>query len=738
MTVLTDRQRDEGGRISRRAFMASALAAGGALVIGITVRGRLHINYAKQSADDPFSTWIHIHQDGRTEVVLNKSEMGQGVYTSLPMILAEEAELDWNRVSVVQSDDSQGTGGSGSVYHSYEPLRRAGAVVREAMIAAAGRRWQVATADCFAKNSRVFQRTSGQSLSYGELVTDARMHPLPQIKDVRLKEKKDFTLIGRHVPHLDIPAKVKGEARYGIDVRVPGMLFAVVAQCPMLSGKLLSVDDSKARIVAGVVDVFRIPSDRSGAEVAVVGDTTWAAIQGRKALELKWQAGAYRNESTASLTAKFVRALDGKEYWNWSNTTLNPDQVPAATRVESIYQCPFVAHTTLEPMNTTVLLRSGKCEVWAPTQSGGDTREGIAKALGIPQKDVIVHVTFMGGGFGRRFGGDFDTQAAHVAKRMMRPIQLVWTREDDFVHDEFRPAFMHRLRAGLDKQGNIVAWSDRLVDTTIIGQDDPKQAQLFEMPGAVDMPYPSQHIRVSYTPVDSGVVRGVWRGVPIAMNVFAVESFIDELAHAAGEDPYLYRRRLFTIAARETAGRVPVKRSGADWPQPDPMRMIKVLDVASQKAGWGTHLKPNHGRGISCYRSVDSYLAQVAEVTVDNGAIKVTRLITAVDCGQVVNMNGLTAQIEGGVLFGLSAALKEKITVKDGAIEQVNFNQYDPLRMHEAPQLETYIVESDHRPGGMGEPPVALPAPSVANAIYSATGKRLRRQPFSVTNEETV
>ena len=721
-------------RFSRRAFLGSAAIVGGSVVIGFTLRWPFRIGHLDKQ-QDPFDAWIHIHSDGHTDLVLDKSEMGQGVYTSLPMILAEEAELNWEHVSVLQSDASEGTGGSGSVYWSYKPLRQAGAIVRYLMIAAAAEVLGVSPSECYAKSSVVVHRPSGRRLQYGDLLEKARSLPLPRPDQAPLKDPKEFTLIGHSVPHLDIPAKVRGQACYGIDVRLPGMVFAVVAQCPKLRGTLLRYDDTKAKLVPGVLDVFSIPSDRSGTEIAVVGKTTWAAIQGRNALEVDWKPGLYNDESSESLRTKLLKGVDESEYWSWSNTVANPDRIPAAMRLESIYEFPFLAHTALEPMNTTVWLREGRCEVWAPTQSGVGVRASIAKALGVAQDDVTVHVTFMGGGFGRRFGGAYEQQVAYVAQRTMLPTQLVWTREDDFVHDEYRPACIHRMRGGIDSSGDLIAWSDRIVNTSIIGQTDPKRAQLFEVQGAVDSPYPAANMRVSYTPVDSGVPRGVWRGVPISFNCFAVECFIDELAHLAKVDPYLYRRRLLEQAFRENHGKPLEKRSGADWPQPDPARTIRMLELVTEKAGWGKPLGPNRGRGISCFRSVESYLAQVAEVTIAEGRIQVDRLVTVADCGQVVNMNGLRAQIEGGVLFGLSGALKERITVKDGGIEQTNFNAYDLLRMPDAPDLETYVVESDRPPGGIGEPPVALAGPSVANAVFAAVGKRLRTQPLTLSED---
>jgi isoquinoline 1-oxidoreductase beta subunit len=718
--------------ISRRTFLATSAAAGGALVVGLTLRCRFH-HPSSDASQSPFNAWIRVHPDGQTQLVLNKSEMGQGVFTALPMILAEEAEIDLSRITVIQADNADGTGGSGSVWEGYEPLRQAGAQVRETMIAAAARRWRVPAAECRARNSQVNHTSSGRALSYATLVKDARRLPLPEPNTVPLKDPEDFTLLGRSIPHLDIPDKVKGAARFGLDVRLPDMVYAVVAQCPYLRGDLLRFDAARAKAVPGVLEVFDIPTDPNSAnkdtrEVAVVATNTWAAIQGRNALAIEWKPGPYHDESTESLTTQLRAGLDAQEYWNSTNTNLNPDTVPAAKRIESVYEFPFLAHATMETMNITVRLENGRCEIWSPTQDGGGTQEAAAKFLGTDKREVTVHVTFIGGGLGRRFGAPFDHQALQIAHRIRRPVQLVWTREDDFTHDRYRPACMHRLRGGIDREGNLISWTDRICDTTIIGQRDPRQAQSYELGGALDQPYPAQHFRMSYVPVDSGVTRGAWRGVEIAFNVLAVECFVDELAHLAGQDPYLFRRRLLENAvAHPTAA-----RSNFDGKLADPARMVHMLDLVTEKAGWRKPLGPNRGRGISCFFSKATYLAQVVEVTVKDSNLHVDRVITVADPGRVINMNGIRAQIEGGVLMGLSAALKERITVKNGMIEQQNFSSYDLLRMPDAPQLETYLIEGGRPPGGIGEPPLALIGPSVGNAIFAATGKRLRKLPFQL------
>ena len=718
--------------ISRRTFLTTAAATAGALVVGLTLHDRLHL-FSSDNRKDPFNAWVHIYPDGAIELVLNKSEMGQGVFTSLPMILAEEAEIDFSKISVVQADNADGTGGSGSVWEGYKPLRQAGAQVREVMIAAAAKRWDVSAAECRARNSQVTHIPSGRALPYDELVADARRLPLPDASTVPLKAEKDFTLLGRSIAHRDIPGKVNGAARFGLDVRLPGMLYAVVAQCPYFRGHLLRFNATKAKAVPGVLEVFEIPSDPHSAnkntrEVAVVASNTWAAIEGRRALAAEWQAGQYRDESTESLTTQIRAGLDAREFWNSTNCNVNPDTVPAARRIECIYEFPYLAHATMEPMNTTIRFVGGRCEIWSPTQAGGGLQESAARLLGLDKRDVTVHVTFMGGGLGRRFGVSYDHQALEIARRIQRPVQLVWTREDDFTHDRYRPAGMHHLRGGIDGQGNLIAWTDRLANTTIIGQGNPNQAQLFELGGAVDQPYPAQYFRMSYVPVDSGATRGAWRGVEISFNVFAVESFVDELAHLAGEDPFRFRRGLLETAA----ARPGPPRSNFDGKLADPVRMMQMLDLVTEKADWGRPLGPHRGRGISCFFSKTTYLAQVTEVTVKDGHLKVDRVVTVVDPGRVINSNGIRAQIEGAILMGLSAALKERITVKNGMIQEQNFDSYQVLRIPDAPQLETHLVEGGRPPGGIGEPPLALIAPSVANAIFDATGKRLRRLPLQL------
>lgn len=721
-------------QITRRVFLGAgaAAAAGGALVIGFHLRNRANegVGEAGRSviAKNPFDAWIHVEQDGSAELVLAQSEMGQGIYTALPMILADEADLDWKRVRVVQSDFSVGTGGSGSVLSNFVPLRQAGAAVRSLMITAAARQWGVPEAECSTANSEVTHAGSGRKAGYGALVQAARALPLPDLKTVRQKEPRQFTLIGKPTAHLDIPDKCTGAARFGLDVRLPGMVYAVIARCPTFGGTVAGFDAKKALRVPGVLQVFEIPPRGmrvfTAGGVVVVAKSTWAAMQGRKALEIRWNNGPHADESTVTLRAAMNDALAKAPAWTSDANKTDLSDIAAAKRVESVYEFQFVSHACLEPMNITAQFSDGKCEVWAPTQAADATRNVIAKELGLDQSKVLVHTTLMGGGFGRRYQYDFPTEVAQIVKRVDGPVKLVWTREDDMTHDFYRPAGMRRMRGALDAQGNVLAWSDFLANVWIAGQwEEPSKRK----PNGGELPGPLVYSiapeRKAFTPIESAVPRAWWRSVESSFNGVAVECFIDELAHAAGQDAYQFRRRL--LQAQD--GR-PRSVWGEEGP-PDKNRLLAVLDLAAQKGDWGKPLKPNQGRGISC-TTIYAYLAQVAEVTVENDTIRVDRLVTAVDCGQVVNPNGARSQLEGGMLFTLSSILKEAVTIRNGAVEQQNFDDYSLLRIPEAPKLEVWFVESHEKPHGLGEAAVALTGPAVANAIFAATGKRLRRMPF--------
>ena len=726
--------------INRRKFVVRGTVAGAGLLIGVRLSpakafAQENEKGPKAKKVNPFDAYIHVKPDGKISLIVAKSEMGQGIKTGLAMVLAEEAEVDFTTVSVEQAETRpdiyahMGTGGSGSTQENFIPLRRAGATVRELMITAAAEKWNVPRSQCRARKGAVLHEATSRSVSYGDLVAVAEKLPLPDPEKVELKDEKDFSLIGYATPRVDIPSKVNGSAVFGIDVRVPEMVFAVVARCPTFGGTHAHFDATKAKAVAGVKDVFEIPA--LGADmftaggVVVVADSTWAAMQGRDALQITWDNGPAVSESTSTLhTALHAGAgKAGKRIRNDGNVDT---ALPTGTkRVEATYEFPFLAHATMEPMNITVHARNGEAEVWAPTQSPDWVQRTVAKILAVSEKKVIVHTTLMGGGFGRRYMADYPAEAAQIAKIVGKPVQLVWSREDDMTHDFYRPAACHQMKGAVDANGKPLAWSHTIASTSIgaFWHPDSPNVEESEVGGAEQMPYAIPNVRLEYNHVASAVPPLWWRSVEHSFNGFAVECFIDELAAAAGQDPVQFRKSLLVK---------PANWKPKDEGYPDPARLLGVLEVAAVKIGWGTPLPKGKGRGIATYHSFGSYIAEAAEVTVTGNTFKIDRVVAAIDCGQIVNPESVRAQAESAIIYGLSAALKNEITVKNGAIEQTNFDGYDPIRISEAPPIEVHLLKSKAAPGGMGEPALPPAAPAVANAIFAACGQRVRKLPFSL------
>ena len=725
--------------ISRRKFMVRSTVAGAGLLVGLRFSGPMLLSQEsekakKKSPVNPFDAYIHVKPDGKISLIVAKSEMGQGIKTGLAMILAEEADVDFNAVSVEQAEtrpdiyEHMGTGGSGSTMENFMPLRRAGATVRELMITAAAQKWNVPKTECDAKKGLVRHTKSSRQTSYGELVEAASKLPLPDPDKVPLKNESEFELIGHATPRVDIPSKVNGSAGFGLDVRVPDMLFAVVARCPTFGGKPAHFEASKAKAVPGVRDVFEIPAlgkdMYTAGGIVVVADSTWAAMKGRDALQIEWDRGTAASESSASLRESLRAAASrpGKRIRNDGNVD---EALPSsAKRVEAVYEFPHLAHATMEPMNITVHARDHEAEVWAPTQSPDWVQRTVAKLLDLPPQKVIVHTTLLGGGFGRRYMADYPAEATQIAKVVGKPVQLVWSREDDMTHDFYRPAACHRMRGAVNQAGHPLLWSHTITSTSIGAfWGAPDKLEESEVGGAKQMPYAIPNVRLEYAAVPSSVPPLWWRSVEHSFNGFAVECFIDELAAAAGKDPVEFRRGLLVK---------PANWKPKDEDDPDPSRLRGVLDIAAEKAGWGEPLPKGKGRGIASYHSFGSYIAEAAEVTVSGKDFKIDRIVAAIDCGQVVNPESVRAQAESAIIYGLSAALKNEITIKDGAVEQSNFDGYDPIRIDEAPPIEVHLLKSKEDPGGMGEPALPPAAPAVANAIFAASGKRLRRLPFQL------
>jgi len=731
--------------VNRRDFLKKSAAGSAALVVGFHLSPRAFADQAKDQEEktpNPFDAWVRITPDDHVTLVLGKSEMGQGVYTALPMILAEELSVDWKHVHVEQAPTNPkiydlGTGGSGSVGGSWLPLRQAGAAAREMLIAAAAKRWGVGTETCKAKNGFVVHGHPERSFRFGELVVEASKLPIPDLNKVPLKNPDDFSIVGRDTRRLDTAVKSSGQAKFGIDSRVPGMLYAVIARCPVFEGKVASFDATKAKAVAGVRDVFEIKTSGRGASttggVAVLADNSWAAIQGRKALEVNWEEGAAANESSEELRNQFLANASKPGGVLRNEGDANAVLETASKKVEAIYELPFAAHVCMEPMNCTVAIRPDSAEAWVPSQGPQWAQAVIAEAANLPPEKVTVHTTLMGGGFGRRYQADFVMEAAQVAKISGKPVMVLWTREDDMQHDFYRPASYHRLEGALDGEGKLAAWKHFQTSTSIAakwsqkGADDPG---LGEFGTGATIPYAAPNIRIEYTLAHSSAPRAWWRSVEHSSSGFVMESFVDELAHAAGQDPLAFRLKLIGESRK-----IPQFGEGREDYHPlDTARLKGVLELARDKAGWTKPLPKGQGRGIAGFYSFFSYVAAVAEVSASSSAFKVNRIVCAVDCGRAVNPNGVRAQVESAAIYALTATVKDAITVDRGRVAQANFNDYAMIRMNEAPPIEVYLVPSAEAPTGIGEPTVPVIAPAIANAIFNATGKRPRRLP--IRNED--
>jgi len=700
--------------VTRREFLQAASAAGTGLVIGFTFSGCAPRGAPPGPPLEP-NAWLRIGTDESILVIVDRSEMGQGTTTSLPMLLAEELEADWSKVRIAfaPADPAynnllfgmQATGGSSSVRAAFTALRQAGAAAREVLIDAAAQTWGVDRAECHAAQGAVVH-AGGRRLTYGHLVATAATLPVPA--DPPLKAPADWAVIGTRVPRLDTPIKVDGTAEFGLDVKVPGLLTAVVARCPVFGGTVASFDATAARAVPGVRHVVQIPSG-----IAVVADGYWPAKTGRDALVVTWNEGGAAAVSSASITRLFAQRAGRPGAQARHDGNADRALAGAARRIEAVYETPFLAHATMEPMNCTAHVRPDGVDVWAPTQFQGGVHQMAAAVGGVPPERVQVHTTYLGGGFGRRFELDFIQEALETSKAVGAPVKVVWSREDDTRHDYYRPASYHRLRAGLDAGNRPAAWTHRVVAPSIMARVFPDTVQngldAESVEGAVDLPYAVPNVHVDYVLTDTGIPVGFWRSVNHSFNAFAVECFMDELAHAAGQDPYEFRRALL--------GNAP--------------RYLRVLELAATRAGWGSPLPDGVFRGIAVHKSFESYVAQVAEVSVGpEGAVRVHRVVCAVDCGPVVNPDTVEAQMQSGIVYGLTAALYGEIGIEGGRAVQGNFHDYRMLRMAGMPRVETHIVPSTDAMGGVGEPGTPPIAPAVCNAIFAATGKRIRTLPI--------
>jgi isoquinoline 1-oxidoreductase beta subunit len=726
----------EDVRLTRRALLNIAALAGGGLALGIDLSARAApvVDSAAAIPDRALpvtpeppaelapNAWIRIQGDGRIQLVLARSEMGQGVMTALPMLLAEELEVGLDQIAVElapvdpvyvnQLLGTQATGESTSVRDAWISLRAAGAVARRLLITAAAAIWGVADAECQARRGRVHHADGQRSLAYAELAaTAARLaNSAPPAAPGPLKSPAAWTLIGTRPRRLDTPDKVTGQARFGLDVRLPGMLYASIERCPVFGATVRHWRGDAARTLPGVVDLLTV---RHG--VAVVATTTWAALRGRATLEVDCRPATHSGADSAHIRARLRAGLTGRATLARRQGNVSVALDASRQQIEAVYELPFQAHACLEPMNCTAEVGPHHCVVHVPTQDQQAVMETARRLTGLPAERIAVRTKFLGGGFGRRGEQDFVVDAIELSMRLKCPVQVIWTREDDTRHDFYRPMTLHRLRGGIDERGQPVAWFHRIVGPSVLSRVRPSGMLDGIDPtlvaGAADLVYAIPHLRVEYRRADTPVPVGFWRGGGHSQNAFVSECFLDELARLAGQDPLALRRNLLAASPRH----------------------LRALDVAADRSGWGSPPPPGQERGIALVEAFGSVIVAVAEVAVNAGQVTVLRVVCALDCGQVVHPDLVRAQVEGGVVFGLTATLKGAITLADGRVEQGNFDDYPLLRFAEMPAIEVHLIQSDAAPGGVsgiGTPPIA---PAVANALFALTGQRVRELPIRLS-----
>ncbi len=698
-------------RVDRRSFL---VAGGSALVVGFSLAERARAQgpnrSSKQSAPVEVNAFVRIGADGVVTLVIAESEMGQGVLTALSMILAEELEIDLDSVHFEPAPADpkrfgrQLTGGSSSVREGYPTLRAAGAAARMMLIEAAAETWKVPAAECHAEQGAVIHERSKRRTGYGELAARTAKKKPPE--DPPLKTRESFRLIGRSHRRLDARAKVTGEAKFGIDVVVPGMLIARVVRSPIIGGKVKRFDAKAAKKIPGVRAVVEIPSG-----VAVAADHFWAAKKGSEALSIEWDEGDNGALSDATITRELSRRV--KEGVEARKVGFSRPSAAGARKLEATYQVPYLAHATMEPLNCTADVRRDRCEVWAPTQAQSMSLAAIAEITGLPQDQIVLHTTYLGGGFGRKAQTDFVKEAVHVSKAVKKPVKVIWTREDDMRGGWYRPAAYHELSGALDAQGWPDTWVHQIASPAILEAFGPLQGGIdrTSVEGAANLPYAIPNLRVTYAKTDLPLSVWFWRSVGSSINAFVTECFLDELAALGGKDPLEVRRRLLSGHPRHR----------------------RVLDVAAEKAGWGKALPKGRARGLAVHESFGSIVAEVAEVSLGEGGLpRVHRVVCAVDCGDVVNPSTVVAQMESAIVYGLSAALYGALHVDKGRVQEGNFDRYPVLRLADMPAIETHLVTSGDPMGGIGEPGTPPIAPAVANAVFALTRKPVRRLPFTI------
>ncbi|PYN81607.1 MAG: hypothetical protein DMD96_10160 [Candidatus Rokuibacteriota bacterium] len=699
--------------VSRRAILKGGLAVGAGLAVGFSLPTRSRAQTPGVFAPNQ---WLRIDRDGVVTIVNSVPEMGQGSLTTTAMIIADELDARLDGVKIEQAPanpalyknpvtGTQSYGGSRGVRDHFEMWRKSAAAAREMLKQAAANEWGVPVESVDTENGAVVHRPTGRRLQYGQLVDKAQALPVPQ--NPKLKTPDQFRYIGKAVKRLDTPDKVTGRGIYGIDVQVPGMLVGSIERCPVFGGKVQSFDATATKAIKGVKNVVQVSNG-----VVVVADNFWTALQGRKALKVTWDEGPIAQVSSASITREYEAA--SKQPGQVARNEGDVDKVLAAGGkvYEAVYQVPFLEHACMEPMNATAQVSKEACVIWAPTQNPGGTQATAARLTGLPPEKVIVNTTLLGGGFGRRGEIDFIVDAVETSKAVGAPVKVVWTREDDITHGFYRPATYNVFRAALDANGMPSAWFTRITGPGILIQKGRAQAGTIDaaaVEAVRNMPYDIPNLRIEWNNKDLGIPLGFWRSVGPSQNGFIIESFVDELAHAAGKDPFEYRRALLGKSPRHKA----------------------VLELVARQAKWDTPPPAGRGRGIAVVFSYGSYAATVAEVSVaPDGAVRVHRLVCGIDPGLAVNPEAVKTQMEGGAVYALTAAYYGQITIDRGRVQQSNFHDYPMLRINEMPVVDVHILDSGEAPGGLGEPGVPSVAPAVCNAIFAVTGKRVRKLPI--------
>jgi len=701
---------------TRRAMVKATVVASGGFVLGVSMPRLAPAFAAETNADFAPNAFIRIDQDGKVTFTIPQVEMGQGIYTALSMVLAEELDAPFEQVSAVAAPPNdklyanpllgfQVTGGSTSVRAFWDPMRIAGAAARAMLVKAAAAKWSVDPASCRTENGAVFHDASAQNATYGELARAAAGLTPPQ--NPPLKSPANFKLIGKPLKRLDTPDKVNGKAVYGIDARPPGVKIATLASCPVFGGKVAHVNDGAAQSVPGVRQIVVLDD-----LVAVVGDHMWAAKQGLAALEVTWDEGPNANVTTADVLNGLVAASE-KQGAVAKSTGDIAAGLAEGTKLEAAYHVPFLAHAPMEPMNCTVHVQADGCEIWVGNQVLSRTQAIAAEVTGLPIEKVIVHNHLIGGGFGRRLEVDYIAKSVRIAQKVDGPVKVIWTREEDIQQALYRPFYFDRFAASLSN-GKITAWSHKIAGSSVLARWAPSTFEdgldADAVDGAIDFPYDTPNLHVQYVHAEPpGVQTCFWRSVGPGHNIFVIESFVDELAHAAKQDAVVFRR---AHLAKEP-------------------RLLACLDLAAEKAGWGSALPARVGRGVACQSVFGSYVAAIVAAEVDaNGEIAIRRVTAAVDCGTIVNPDSVEAQIQGGLIFGLTAALYNEITIAKGRVQQSNFNNYRMMRINEAPAIDVHLIRNGEAPGGIGEPGTSIAAPALANALFAATGVRFRSLPI--------